>query len=122
MLYFTGWGLSTEGKLKPDVTLPGGMIYSAIPNGSYDMDGGTSMATPHAAGATALIKQALEERFPQYSPEQIHTLLRQLVMSTAKPHKDKGKQYLFFSPPTRFWSNGCCGSCFWQSVCNWKRD
>lgn len=90
MLYFTGWGLSTEGKLKPDVTLPGGMIYSAIPNGSYDMDGGTSMATPHAAGATALIKQALEERFPQYSPEQIHTLLRQLVMSTAKPHKDKG--------------------------------
>ncbi|MDE8688026.1 S8 family serine peptidase, partial [Streptococcus gordonii] len=76
MLYITGWGLSTEGKLKPDVTLPGGMIYSAIPNGSYDMDGGTSMATPHAAGATALIKQALEERFPQYSPEQIHTLLR----------------------------------------------
>lgn len=70
MLYFTGWGLSTEGKLKPDVTLPGGMIYSAIPNGSYDMDGGTSMATPHVAGATALIKQALEERFPQYSPEQ----------------------------------------------------
>lgn len=43
---------------------------------------------PHAAGATALIKKALEERFPHYSPEQIHTLLRQLVMSTAKPHKD----------------------------------
>ena len=24
MLFFTGWGLSAEGKLKPDVTLPGG--------------------------------------------------------------------------------------------------
>ena len=89
MLFFTGWGLSAEGKLKPDVTLPGGMVYSAIPDGSYDMDEGTSMATPHAAGATALIKQALEQRFPNYSPEQIHTLLRQLVMSTAKPHFDQ---------------------------------
>ena len=89
MLFFTGWGLSAEGKLKPDVTLPGGMVYSAIPDGSYDMDAGTSMATPHAAGATALIKQALEQRFPNYSPEQIHTLLRQLVMSTAKPHFDQ---------------------------------
>ena len=89
MLFFTGWGLSAEGKLKPDVTLPGGMVYSAIPDGLYDMDEGTSMATPHAAGATALIKQALEQRFPTYSPEQIHTLLRQLVMSTAKPHFDQ---------------------------------
>ena len=88
MLYFTGWGLTAEGMLKPDVTLPGGNVYSAIPDGSYDLDAGTSMATPHAAGATALIKKALEERFPHYSPEQIHTLLRQLVMSTAKPHKD----------------------------------
>ena len=70
------------------------MVYSAIPDGSYDMDAGTSMATPHAAGATALIKQALEQRFPNYSPEQIHTLLRQLVKSTAKPHFDQGKQEL----------------------------
>ena len=89
MLYFTGWGLTAEGMLKPDVTLPGGNVYSAIPDGSYDLDAGTSMATPHAAGATALIKQALEQRFPNYSPEQIHTLLRQLVMSTAKPHFDQ---------------------------------
>ncbi len=48
----TGWGLLSEGK-PADVTLPGGMVYSAIPDGSYDMDAGTSMATPHAAGATA---------------------------------------------------------------------
>ncbi|MFR9120133.1 MAG: S8 family serine peptidase [Streptococcus parasanguinis] len=89
MLYFTGWGLTAEGMLKPDVTLPGGNVYSAIPDGSYDLDAGTRMATPHAAGATALIKQALEQRFPNYSPEQIHTLLRQLVMSTAKPHFDQ---------------------------------
>ena len=50
MLYFTGWGLTAEGMLKPDVTLPGGNVYSAIPDGSYDLDAGTSMATPHAAG------------------------------------------------------------------------
>ncbi len=28
MLYFSGWGVSTEGELKPDVAFPGGMIYS----------------------------------------------------------------------------------------------
>ena len=85
MLYFSGWGVSTEGELKPDVAFPGGMIYSSVNNGLYYMNSGTSMATPHAAGSVALVRQVLEERFPNYSKEQLESLLQNLVMSTAKP-------------------------------------
>ena len=85
---FSSWGLSADGDLKPDVTLPGGMIYSSVNNGEYYMDRGTSMASPHAA-ATVLVKQALKERFPHLSPEQLQVLVKQMTMSTAVPHVDE---------------------------------
>ena len=86
---FSSWGLSADGDLKPDVTLPGGMIYSSVNNGEYYMDRGTSMASPHAAGATVLVKHALKERFPHLSPEQLQVLVKQMTMSTAIPHVDE---------------------------------
>lgn len=86
---FSSWGLSVDGDLKPDVTLPGGMIYSSVNNGEYYMDRGTSMASPHAAGATALVKQSLKERFPHLTPEQLQILVKQMTMSTAVPHVDE---------------------------------
>lgn len=56
------------------------------------MDRGTSMASPHAAGATVLVKQALKERFPHLSPEQLQVLVKQMTMSTAVPHVDEETQ------------------------------
>lgn len=67
-------------EIKPDVVAPGVAINSTIPGGYLAMQG-TSMASPHVAGACALIKQA----HPDWNPEQIKGAL----MNTALPIKDE---------------------------------
>src|SRR5690606_36872342 len=67
--------------LVPDVLAPGVDILAALGSGSYDVNvhgfiSGTSMASPHVAGAGALIKQAR----PNWTPAEIQSAL----MTTAR--------------------------------------
>ncbi|GLZ32389.1 serine protease [Lentzea sp. NBRC 105346] len=68
-----------DGGIKPDVTAPGVGIVAAKAgtNGEHIAYSGTSMATPHVAGAAALLKQ----QHPDWSGAQ----LKALLTSTAKP-------------------------------------
>lgn len=59
------------GGIKPDILAPGSSIYSTLPNG-YGYKSGTSMATPHVAGAAALMVQM----HPGWSPRDIKMAFR----------------------------------------------
>lgn len=62
-----------SGSLKPDLAAPGSSIHSAFAGAGFAGVGqsGTSMSTPHAAGAAALVRQA----HPSWSVEDIKAAL-----------------------------------------------
>ena len=62
-------------RLKPDVSAPGGQILSSTPprttGSTFSVFDGTSMATPHVAGAAALLR----ELHPQWTSQQVKSAL-----------------------------------------------
>ena len=82
---FSSWGVTADLQLMPDVTAPGGNIYSTLNNGQYGMNSGTSMSAPHIAGMAALVLQYLRQEHPELTDSQLHTVAEALIMSTAVP-------------------------------------
>lgn len=71
---------SAFGKTSVDIFAPGRTIYSTLPNNRYGSLTGTSMATPHAAGAAALFLGHVQ--YGKYSPLSAKSFL----MSRARRH------------------------------------
>ncbi len=87
-------------EIKPDVVAPGVNVYSSILMSScasppcFAFFQGTSMATPHVAGAAALLKQL----HPTWSPAQIKSAL---VQSAARPVKSSSTGNPLLNPMDR---------------------
>lgn len=88
---FSSWGVTPDLKLKPEITAPGGDIYSTLPGGLYGSMSGTSMASPHMAGAAAIMAQYINEKLDgaSKSASERTALSNQLLMSTAVPVKNE---------------------------------
>jgi minor extracellular serine protease Vpr len=76
---FSSYGMTADLKLKPDLGAPGGLIRSTYPieSGEYAVLSGTSMSSPHVAGAVALL---LERR-----PDIETTAVRDVLQNSADP-------------------------------------
>ena len=103
---FSSWGIPGSLELKPEITAPGGSIYSV--NGAHGGDGGhdshtayenmsgTSMASPQVAGMAALLGQYIREnKLEEKTGKTARQLINSLLMSTAEPiiNGDSGTPY-----------------------------
>ena len=103
---FSSWGPTTDLRLKPDITAPGGHIYSLMSDNRYQDMSGTSMATPHMSGLAVLLMQYLyENNFltrqedGKADPKQ-DDLTMLMLMNTAVPMVDPNSEDQTYYSPT----------------------
>jgi minor extracellular serine protease Vpr len=87
---FSSYGLSPDLAFKPDIGAPGGNIYSTYPleGGGYATLSGTSMSSPHVAGAVALLLEA--------KPKTKAWEVRDILQNSAEPKNWWGNPGLGF--------------------------
>lgn len=85
---FSSWGTTGNLAIKPEITAPGGNIYSTV-NGGYGINSGTSMSAPSVAGQSAVVAQYVRENgLAEKTALRQRALVQSLLMSTAVPLTD----------------------------------
>jgi subtilisin family serine protease len=88
--------------LKPQITAPGVNIRSSVPGSGYASKDGTSMASPHSAGAVALLLSADPELVGQV--DLISWVLEQSASPLTDPGSNCGGDYV--DGPNNDWGYG----------------
>ena len=94
---FSSRGLLTNMGIKPEITAPGGSIYSStdpsISGTWYATWDGTSMATPHVCGGMAIVTEYVDVNFPNLSNAEKQMMVDRILMSTATPIVSDSGEY-----------------------------
>lgn len=89
---FSSYGSTSTLEFKPEITAPGGGIYSTLNDDSYGLMSGTSMAAPHVTGGATLVLQRInsDENILALGLTEIEKaeLCKNLLMNTAVPIMD----------------------------------
>jgi len=97
---FSSWGIPESLELKPEITAPGGNIYSvngAVAGGkSYESMSGTSMAAPQMAGIAAVMAEYIRENnLVEKTGLTVRQLSQSLLMSTAEALMEESSEYWY---------------------------
>jgi subtilisin family serine protease len=94
MSTYSSWSPTWEMYIKPEVSAPGGNIFSTYPaiDGGFAVLSGTSMATPYIAGVVALMKQVNRDLDP--------ATIRAILGTTSNPvnYNDGATTYDYLAP------------------------
>lgn len=100
MTYFSSWGPTDDGRIKPDIAAPGcedggdGGVTSCSAFGGYTNMCGTSMACPTVTGLSALIMQDWRNLYPG-EPDLMSSTLKALLAHTAEDKFNPGPDCLY---------------------------
>ena len=109
---FSSPGPTRDGRLKPNFTAPGSAIGAVrsvdaaygvpliLPDGVHAVNQGTSMASPHAAGAAALVMQARGPMWPSQMCQFLSSTALADAMTGAVPNTLWGHGKLFLDVAT----------------------